>query len=148
MKALPQQVQLFQPDQNCYNKASRLRYLSHQLKQNLQRQLHVTRFAQAYARRAAAIARVGQQPEASGRKVRYRIRPVDQVEDIEDFKAELRPGALRDLRGFEQRRIHRLETRPVQRISRQRAEFAVGDGCARGAARDVEVYPAYFYSPV
>ena len=79
------------------------------LKQQLQRQLHVARLAQTDARSAAAIACVGQQAKAARRKIRDRIGPVDQIEKIENFKAELRFEAFGDLRRFEQRGVYGLE---------------------------------------
>jgi len=71
------------------------------LEKDLQRQLNVTRLTNSDARGAAAITRIGQQPEASRGEVGNRVGPVPDIKDIEKLETKLDFDRFGDRRRLE-----------------------------------------------
>src|SRR6266446_434595 len=80
---------------------------------NLQRQLHVERFARPNARRSVVVAnRVTGLSEAAAQPTARR-RKVDSVEEVVHLDSELRIDAFRDLRVFNDGKVHGRKTGSV-----------------------------------
>src|SRR5262245_38223570 len=79
-------------------------------KENLGSQLHVEWLAGSNPWRVVAVAGVGEQAEAGrARQRRPRVRPIGQVEHVEDLAAQLQRRPVVQLRCLEDREIDGLE---------------------------------------
>src|SRR5205085_1047775 len=88
-------------------------------------ELCVPRLTEAEAGGGTAVARCRDLAEAARRKGRVRIRVIRSIEQIEDLHAELGPDPLGNRRFLEDRKIHRAESGPVDRVPAEIAECAV-----------------------